>query len=56
MPTHREKTEERIAPCRKISDDSIVLKEIAINLAIIADEIQKMRAEIRPDLFENAED
>lgn len=34
---YRENTEAEIRPCRNTNDDSIILRQIALNLATIAD-------------------
>lgn len=49
---YRDITAAEISPCRKVTDDSLILKQIAHNLAYIADELsdinKALRGEVEP--------
>lgn len=57
---YRDKTETEIRPCRNTNDDSIILRQIALNLAAIADvlaEINQRLDDIQDTIsYRNAED
>ena len=57
---YREQTEAEIRPCRNTNDDSIILRQIALSLASIADslaEINQRLDDIQDTIsYRNAED